>query len=71
MADNGCGMSREQIEGIMRGTMKARQSGHGIGLDNIKERLEILYGDQAQFSIYSELGKGTEMEIVIQQDLTN
>lgn len=66
VADNGCGMSREQIEEIMNGTVKAKQSGHGIGIDNIKERLEILYGAQARFSIYSELGKGTEMEIIIQ-----
>lgn len=69
VTDDGCGMDRRQVEEIMRGTVRVRQSGHGIGIDNIKERLEILYGDQAGFSIHSELGKGTEMEIVIRRGL--
>ena len=69
VTDDGCGMDRRQVEEIMRGTVRVRQSGHGIGIDNIKERLDILYGEQAGFSIHSELGKGTEMEIVIRRGL--
>lgn len=71
VTDDGCGMSQQKIHRIMSGQAKGEQErkGHEIGIDNIRERLEILYGDEADFFIRSEPGEWTEMEIVIWQDL--
>lgn len=73
VTDDGCGMSQEQIERVMQGCAKEGQvqKGHGIGIDNIRERLEILYGQQAELCIHSEPGRWTEMEIVIWHGLDN
>lgn len=35
------------------------QSGNGIGMRNVRERLEVLYGDAAEFDITSRPGRGT------------
>lgn len=71
VTDDGCGMSQQKIHRIMSGQAKeeTERKGHEIGIDNIRERLEILYGAGAGFFIRSEPGKWTEMEIVIWQDL--
>lgn len=71
VTDDGCGMSQQKIHRIMNGQAKGEQErkGHEIGIDNIRERLEILYGAGAGFFIRSEPGEWTEMEIVIWQDL--
>ncbi|MDO4272370.1 MAG: histidine kinase [Eubacteriales bacterium] len=67
VADNGAGISPEQVEKLLSNEYGAseQKKGHGIGIANIVERLEILYGDLAEFRIRSELEKGTEMEILI------
>lgn len=71
--DNGCGMTEEQIRHLLEKGQKptAAQKGRGIGIDNIRERLEILYGDQAELRIHSEPGKWAEMEIVIWRSMKN
>ena len=35
----------------------------GIGLDNVRERLSLMYEGKAQFHLYSEEGKGTKVVI--------
>lgn len=61
--DTGPGMAKEHLEAVRNFTAKPR--GHGIGLKNIKERLEMAFGDQCRFSIDSEEGKGTSVRIEI------
>lgn len=65
--DNGRGISKNKIQKLLNPDKEKTENrnGHGIGLDNIRERLKILYGDQAELRIYSEPEKWTEMEIVI------
>lgn len=67
ITDDGCGMTPEKISSLLSRTNKTTAKGHGIGIDNIRERLELLYGDQAEMRIESEPGKWTKMEIVFQK----
>lgn len=71
--DDGRGMTKEQIQQLLEKGQKSAPAlkGHGIGIDNIRERLEILYGDQAELRIHSEPGKWAEMEIVIWRSVKN
>jgi two-component system LytT family sensor kinase len=55
--DDGVGMAATQMPeaGSARGT--------GIGMANISERLQVLYGDTARMTIDSHEGKGTLVRI--------
>ena len=39
------------------------RSGAGIGMKNVQERLEVLYGDRARFTVISRPGRGTLVSI--------
>lgn len=58
--DNGPGMTEEELEGVRKFTVKPK--GHGIGIKNICERLNITY-EAFQFQIESKVGKGTMIRI--------
>lgn len=60
--DSGQGMSSEELEKVRAGTIEPQ--GHGIGLKNIRERLAMFYTNHI-FSIDSETGIGTEVQIVV------
>jgi two-component system LytT family sensor kinase len=55
--DDGVGMGSAQLEGSSSWT------GMGIGMANISERLQVLYGDTARMTIDSHEGKGTLIRI--------
>jgi two-component system LytT family sensor kinase len=55
--DNGVGMGGAQLE------ESSSWSGMGIGMANISERLQVLYGDTARMTIDSHEGKGTLIRI--------
>jgi two-component system, LytTR family, sensor kinase len=42
-----------------------RNSGAGIGMKNVRERLEVLYGDRARFTVVSRPGRGTLVSMEI------
>jgi len=46
-----------------------KRAGAGIGMKNVQERLEVLYGNQARFEIVSNPGRGTLVSIEIPADL--
>jgi two-component system LytT family sensor kinase len=54
VADDGEGMSEEAL---------AAADSAGIGLSNVRERLQVLYGGGFQFRITSSPGRGTSVEI--------
>jgi two-component system LytT family sensor kinase len=58
VADDGVGIGNKQPKSI-------RRSGAGIGMKNVRERLEVLYGNQALFTIISQPGRGTRILIEI------
>ena len=58
VADDGVGMGNRPASAL-------RRSGAGIGMKNVQERLEVLYGDQARFDVVSNPGRGTLVTIEI------
>jgi two-component system, LytTR family, sensor kinase len=58
VADDGVGMSNHSPSGL-------RRDGAGIGIKNVQERLEVLYGKQARFRVVSNPGRGTLVSIEI------
>ena len=55
--DDGVGIGKTQLEN------SGHWSGMGIGMANISERLQVLYGDTARMTIDSQEGKGTLVRI--------
>jgi two-component system LytT family sensor kinase len=55
--DDGVGIApgRTHTSGVLQGT--------GIGMKNVRERLEVLYGDAALFDVTSRPGRGTKVTI--------
>jgi two-component system LytT family sensor kinase len=64
VADDGVGMGN-------RPRLGSRSNGAGIGMKNVRERLEVLYGAQASFSVVSNPGRGTLVSIEIPANLSD
>jgi two-component system LytT family sensor kinase len=47
------------------------RTGAGIGMKNVQERLEVLYGNQARFVVVSNPGRGTLVTLEIPVGLQN
>ena len=62
VADDGVGMGN-------RPTTSLKRRGAGIGMKNVQERLEVLYGAQARFEVVSNPGRGTLVSIEIPANL--
>jgi two-component system LytT family sensor kinase len=58
VADDGVGMGNRPASAL-------RRDGAGIGMKNVEERLEVLYGNQASFKVVSNPGRGTLVSIEI------
>ena len=61
--DDGPGMSEDRLDAVRSFTAKPK--GHGIGLKNIRERLEMAFGEGCSFRIDSVPDQGTTVQIVI------
>jgi two-component system, LytTR family, sensor kinase len=59
VADDGIGIGNRPISELRR------SSGAGIGIKNVQERLEVLYGGRARFEVVSNPGRGTVVSIEI------
>lgn len=56
--------------GIVAGSEHAvSRKGNGIGMKNVRERLEVLYGSKARFTVVSNPGRGTLVSIEFPADL--
>ena len=62
VADDGVGMGNRPASALKR-------SGAGIGMKNVQERLDVLYGNQARFEVVSNPGRGTVISIEIPANL--
>jgi len=58
VADDGVGMGGQPSSTV-------RYRGAGIGIKNVRERLDVLYGNQASFNVLSSPGRGTRVQIEI------
>jgi two-component system, LytTR family, sensor kinase len=56
VADDGVGMVQPPESAL-------RRAGNGIGMKNVRERLEVLYGPDAHFTVVSNPGRGTRVSI--------
>jgi two-component system LytT family sensor kinase len=63
VADDGVGMGNRPT------TAMRSSNGAGIGMKNVQERLEVLYGTQASFSVVSNPGRGTLVSIELPANL--
>jgi len=59
VADDGIGIGSRPVSKLRR------SSGAGIGIKNVQERLEVLYGNRAHFEVVSNPGRGTLVTIEI------
>ena len=62
VADDGVGMGARPASALSR-------AGAGIGMKNVRERLEVLYGNDAQFKVISNPGRGTSVLIDLPADV--
>ncbi len=58
VADDGVGVGNQPPSALPR-------TGAGIGMKNVRERLEVLYGNRARFTVVSNPGRGTLVSIEI------
>lgn len=77
VADNGCGMTKRQLEEVRRQIEKGsvvrpeeeagrrKRKGTGIGLYSVKERIAIYTGYQDGLNVFSKAGSGTIVVITI------
>lgn len=61
--DDGVGISEERLEEIRKGEPVRSARGTGIGLSNIRHRIQTLYGDDCGLKIQSQVNKGTSVTL--------
>jgi two-component system LytT family sensor kinase len=64
VADDGVGIGNRPPSAL-------RRTGAGIGMKNVQERLDVLYGSRARFSIVSNPGRGTLVSIELPANLAD
>ena len=62
--DNGCGMTEDIVDRIMAGERVSKGKG-GVGLQNVQERLQLVFGEAYGMKIASEPDEGTKVSILI------
>ena len=65
VSDNGPGMTQEKIDYIMHNKVVSSRRGSGIGVCNVNERIQLIYGKKYGITLSSELDEGTIATITI------
>ena len=65
VADNGGGMTEEQIDYILHNKVVSSKRGSGVGVHNVDDRLKLLYGPEYGVTIESVLDEGTTVRMTI------
>lgn len=68
VADNGKGMTPEELDALQEKIAQSEQTGRSIGLGNISRRIAMLYPD-GTMKIYSRPGHGTVIRFEIPQQV--
>jgi len=68
--DDGIGMVADPVDDLTSLNFEAWSipragSGNGIGMRNVRERMEVLYGNQAEVEIVSRPGRGTKVTLIM------
>ncbi|RUT36016.1 sensor histidine kinase [Paenibacillus zeisoli] len=62
VTDNGVGMSEEVLRGVLTGRSR-QESGSGVGVRNVHERISLYYGTPYGLTFESELEEGTTVTV--------
>ena len=65
VADNGIGMTEEEVRYVLTDTNLIHKKGSGVGLVNVNNRIQILFGKEYGLSIKSEPDEGTQVSIIL------
>ncbi len=65
VSDNGVGMSEEQTEFLLTDSSRVPKHGSGVGLVNVNNRIQILFGKEYGLQAESEPDEGTTVSICI------
>ena len=63
--DRGCGLTPEQTEGLESGQIPSRSKHTGIGLSNVRERLQLIYGEESSITLRNRKNGGVKVTIEI------
>lgn len=63
--DNGIGMSEEEADLVLTDSNRVHKHGSGVGLVNVNNRIQLLFGKEYGLVIESELDEGTKVSICI------
>ena len=63
--DNGIGIPKEEIPYLLTNHRKMPKKGSGVGLVNVNQRIQILFGKEYGLTIESSLDEGTTVSICI------
>lgn len=63
--DNGIGMSKEKLEEVQSRLLQDFDFSEHIGLLNTNERLKLIYGNNFKLKVWSKLGLGTVVKILV------
>lgn len=66
--DNGAGMSEQERAKVLERLDSEKDQREKIGIANVHMRLKLIFGENYQMKIKSELGKGTQIAILIHID---
>ena len=65
VTDNGLGMTEEEVDLILTDSKRIRKHGSGVGLVNVNNRIQILFGKEYGLVVESEPDEGTTVSICI------
>lgn len=63
--DNGIGMSEEEVRFVLTDNSRVHTRGSGVGLVNVNNRIQLLFGKEYGLTIESEPDEGTRVSICI------
>ncbi len=65
VTDNGMGMSEEEVSLILTDSNRVHKHGSGVGLVNVNNRIQLLFGKEYGLVVESEPDEGTTVSICI------
>lgn len=65
VVDNGFGMSEEEVRLVLTDSDRIHKHGSGVGLINVNNRIQMLFGKEYGLIVESELDEGTTVSICI------
>lgn len=65
VSDNGLGMSEDEVRLVLTDNKRVRKHGSGVGLVNINNRIQLLFGKEYGLMVESEPDEGTAVSVRI------